>query len=283
MGKVETITILGSGTMGIDLGVLAALHGFKVILWHQKDSEIALGRLAGRLEKYVSREILTLVEAQTAKAHIRATNLLAEISKSDLVLETIVEDLSEKILLLKQVGQVTSKRCIVATNTSSLSIEQLADHLGAPENFAGLHFFNPALKMELVEVVVGSKTSTNTVSILKDVVTRLEKTAVEVKDSPGFIVNRLMSCQINHAVKMVEQGVATKEDIDSAVHLGLLHPMGPLALADLIGLDVMLDILKELFLKTGDITFEPAAMLQSLVLNGHLGRKTGSGFYNYKR
>jgi len=281
MDEIKTIAILGTGSMGIDLGLLSALHGFDVILWHRKDHQIAHDRLITRLEKYTAKEILTLPDRQTALNRIAVTSRLEELSDADLVIETITEDFAEKSMLLNGVAGIVSDTCIVASNTSSLSIEDLASHARNQDRFAGLHFFNPALKMELVEIVACSKTSSKTIAALQKVVARMGKTAVEVKDSPGFIVNRLMACQMREAILLAEQGVASPEDIDVAVKLGLAHPIGPLALADLIGLDVMLSIFEALYSGTGSSSYAPPQNLIELVAKGWLGRKTGQGFFTY--
>ena len=281
MDEIKTIAILGTGSMGIDLALLSALHGFDVLLWHRKDHQIACDRLINRLEKYTDKEILTLPDRQMALDRISVTSWLEELSDTDLVIETIVEDLTEKSMLLDRVSQVVSDTCIIVSNTSSLSIEDLANHTGMPERFAGLHFFNPALKMELVEIIACSKTSSKTITALRKAVVRMGKTAVEVKDSPGFIVNRLMACQMREAILLAEQGVASPEDIDVAVKLGLAHPIGPLALADLIGLDVMVSIFEALHSGTGSSSYAPPQNLMELVAKGWLGRKTGQGFFTY--
>lgn len=281
MDEIKTIAILGTGSMGVDLGVLSALHGFDVILWHRTDHQIAYDRLITRLEKYTAKEILTLSDKQTVLDRIAVTSRLEDLSDTDLVIETIAEDLTEKSMLLNRVALIISDTCIVVSNTSSLSIEDLASHSRNPDRFAGLHFFNPALKMELVEIVACSKTSSKTIIALRKAVSRMGKTAVEVKDSPGFIVNRLMACQMREAILLAEQGVASPEDIDVAVKLGLAHPIGPLALADLIGLDVMLSIFEALDSGTESSSYAPPQNLMGLVAKGWLGRKTGQGFFTY--
>lgn len=283
MDSVNTIAILGTGSMGIDLGLLAALRGFDVILWHRRDSQVAFDRLVSRIEKYLEKEILTEMDRKLALDRIAVIDKLADLSVADLVIETIAEDLSEKSALLSKVGQTISETCIVVSNTSSFSIEELAAHTGDPCRFAGFHFFNPVLKMELVEVVACSKTSPETIAALKQVATRMRKTAVQVNDAPGFIVNRLMACQVREAMLLIEQGVASPADIDIAAKLGLAHPIGPLALADLIGLDVMLAIFEALHKGTDSQSFIPPKCLKNMVSKGMLGRKTGSGFHNYKR
>jgi 3-hydroxybutyryl-CoA dehydrogenase len=280
MDSLKTIAILGTGSMGIDLGLLASLHGFDVILWHRKDSRVALDRLTARIEKYVGKDILSASDREMAMSRINVSSQLDDLSDVDLVIETIAENLTDKSTLLNRVGQVVSEACIVVSNTSSLSVEELASYTRDPRRFAGLHFFNPALKMELVEIVAGPETSCETIAELKQFVARLGKTAVQVNDAPGFIVNRLMACQVREAMLLVEQGVASPEDIDTAVKLGLAHPIGPLALADLIGLDVMLAIFNALSSGLGE-RFAAPECLKDKLANGMLGRKTLAGFFNY--
>lgn len=282
MDAIRKIAILGTGSMGVDLGLLAVLNGFDVILWHRKDSRVALDRLTARIEKYVAKDILSASDREMAMSRITVSNQLEDLSDVNLVIEAIAEDFTEKSLLLNRVSQIVPKTCIVVSNTSSLSIGALAGRTRDSGRFAGLHFFNPALRMELVEVVSGPETTEGSIRMLSAFCEVLGKTPVRVKDSPGFIVNRLMAGQINQAIRMLEQDVASAEDIDRAVKLGLLHPMGPLALADLIGLDVMLGILNTLFEQTGDAAFESSAYLNSKVEAGLLGRKTGRGFYTYE-
>ena len=281
MDEIKTIAILGSGSMGVDLALLSVLHGFDVILWHRKDHKIAYDRLIVRLKKYTDRGILTLLDKQTALDRITVTSRLEELSDTDLVIETIAEKLVEKSMLFDRVSRVVPDKCILVSNTSSLSIEDLASHSCNPDRFAGLHFFNPALKMELVEIIACSKTSPDTITALRKAVSRMGKTAVEVKNSPGFIVNRLMACQMREAILLVEQGVASPEDIDVAVKLGLAHPIGPLALADLIGLDVVLSIFEALHSGMKSSSYAPPKNLMELVAKGWLGRKTGQGFFTY--
>ena len=281
MDSIKTIAILGTGSLGIDLGLLAALHDFNVILWHRKDANVAQDRLDVRLEKYVKKGILTMLDQEKAIDRIGVTSRLQDLSSVDMAIETIAEDFTEKSRLLSKVSHIVSKDCIITSNTSSLSIEDLAGSVDFPRRFAGLHFFNPALKMELVEIVAGSETAGETIASLGELAACLGKTSVQVNDAPGFIVNRLMACQMREAILLAEQGVASPEDIDVAVKLGLAHPIGPLALADLIGLDVMLAIFKTLYKGTRSSSFEPPKQLEQMVSDGVLGRKTGRGFFAY--
>ena len=280
MESVRKVAVLGSGTMGVDIALLFALKGSSVLLWHRKDRSIARSRLDARILKYKEKNILSAEQIDAVLKNVRFMDDLKEIAGCDLIVESIVEDRSEKIKLLNQVAIIAPKT-VITTNTSSLSIEDLASELPESTAFAGMHFFNPVLRLELVEIVTCGATSPVTIQLLRDVCAQLDKIPVLVNDSPGFIVNRLMACQICQAIRMLEEGVASAEDIDSALRLGLLHPIGPLALADLIGLDVVLNILSNIFEKTGDESFRPSTKLRHLVESGCLGRKTGSGLYSY--
>jgi 3-hydroxybutyryl-CoA dehydrogenase len=278
MEQIKKVAVLGSGVMGIDIALLFATNNFPVLLWHRTDQSIARNRLEARIQKYREKDILSEEQAGTARKITKTTQHLKELADCDLVVESIVEDRFEKSKTLKQIADV-APGAILTTNTSSLSINELAAGLPVASRFAGLHFFNPVLRIELVEIVANSHTSNKVIHVLAQVCAKLGKTAVAVKDSPGFIVNRLMACQVCQAIRMLEEGVASAQDIDTAVKLGLLHPVGPLALADLIGLDVVLNILSNIFEKTGDDSFRPPERLKQLVNSGSLGRKTGSGLY----
>lgn len=282
MGEIETIAVLGSGAMGIDLAVLAADHGFDVLLWHRKDRAIAADRLNRRLEKYVEKGILSIEQRDSICGHVKACDQLSDIAEVDLVIETIVEDYDKKAALFKKLEKIVSADCIIGSNTSSFSIASLAEYSGGAGRFAGVHFFNPALKMELVEIVSCPETASGTIETLRGLVRQMGKTSVLVKDSPGFIVNRLMACQIKEAVEMVGENIASSEDVDTAMKLGLGHPIGPLALADLIGLDVMLSIYESLQEGTGTSAFTPPEILKEMVANQQLGRKAGQGFFIYR-
>ena len=278
MDPIKAIAVLGSGVMGVDIALLFAIHKYRVILWHRKDCAIAKDRLVARIEKYKEREILSGAEAKRALCNIDTTRDLAQLFGCDLAVESISECRDEKLKLLRTVCDIKPGLRMV-TNTSSLSIEEMAGALPPDAVFAGMHYFNPVLKMELVEIVGCSRTPQAFISELIAVCSKLNKTGVVLKDAPGFIVNRLMVVQISQAIRVYEEGIASVEDIDKAVKAGLAHPIGPLALADLIGLDVVLNILKNIYQKTGNRCFSPPEKLEELVAAGHLGRKTGCGFY----
>lgn len=267
--------------MGIDIGILTALNYSKVFLWHRKDKSIALERLNHRLDNYVEKDILNSSERETVLNNIQTCDSLKEVCKSDLIIESISENFNIKYDLFDFITRFSSNNSIVVSNTSSLSIDSLSNAFTVSDRFAGLHFFNPVLRIELIEVIKGAKTSIETIDTLKYFCSTIGKTPIHVKDSPGFIVNRLMAAQINQAIKLLEQGVATEEDIDGAIKLGLLHPIGPLALADLIGLDVFKDILESLYERTNDMTFKSPDCLKRKIESGFLGRKAGRGFYTY--
>jgi 3-hydroxybutyryl-CoA dehydrogenase len=212
---------------------------------------------------------------------LKGTTDLGDLSDVDLVIESVVEDDEVKRELFRKLDGVCHEKTIFASNTSSLSIDGLASATKRPEKVGGMHFFNPVPKMHLVEVVRGRKTSDETVSFIRKVAEQMNKTVVVTTDSPCFIVNRILMPYLNEAAYVLEEGIASREDIDTAARLGLNHPMGPLALLDLIGLDVFIKIMNNLFRRTGNPKFKPPKLVEKMVADGRLGRKTGVGFYTY--
>ncbi|MCF7838164.1 MAG: 3-hydroxyacyl-CoA dehydrogenase family protein [Candidatus Marinimicrobia bacterium] len=269
--------------MGIDLALLFALHKYVVTVWHRHSAGIARSRLHLRLEAYAKRGILSEDAATRLEREIAVTSSHEDAGSADLIIESVAEDFSIKSKLLAQFDELISNRGLLATNTSSISVNALQRGLTAPAEFAGFHFFNPALKMTLVEIVAGSLTSHSTVEMLKSVAARLDKTSVTVGDTPGFIVNKLLAIQINCALRLLESQAASAHDIDLAIVHGLGHRIGPLALADLIGLDVLYNILVSIFEATGDFAYKPASILKELIDRSHLGRKTGQGIFDYRK
>ena len=282
MGTTK-VGILGAGTMGRQLALLFASNNIPVSLWNhrlQPNFQTEFGRLAliqsklGLLEKDKIGEIV---------GRIGYINELAEMSGCDLVLEAVTEDKDVKVNALKQLVQLASNLGIIATNTSTLSITELAACTNRPEQFIGLHFFNPPMTMKLVEVIKGELTSDDTLQATLRIIEVLRKHPVVLPETPGFVVNRLLFPMINEAVFLLSEGVADAKTIDSCMRMGANHPMGPLELADLIGLDVCLSILETLVEETGDGKYRPAPLLKKFVRAGKLGKKTGCGFYSYKK
>ncbi|MDD5698293.1 MAG: 3-hydroxyacyl-CoA dehydrogenase family protein [Victivallaceae bacterium] len=281
--KKEIIGIIGSGVMGGGIAQLFAENGFQVIIWDVKKelAEQGMTNISKRLFRSVEKGKLTETAAKATLAGITATDKLGGFAEADLVIEAVVEDAEIKTGIYRQLEQVLRPEAIIGTNTSSLSVAGLAAALIRPERFFGIHFFNPPTKLELVELIILPGYRPEALNQIKSILTGCGKTAVEVKDSPGFIVNRLLLPLINEAAKLVDAGVASPQDIDLAMTLGALHPAGPLQIADLIGLDVCKHILDTLAKATGDPGLAPAKSIVELVAAGKLGRKTGRGFHTY--
>lgn len=282
---METIKvgILGAGTMGKQLALLFAANNASVRIWNhrcQQNFQAEFGRLAliqskmGLLEKDKIAEITERVSY---------TNELAEMSGCELILEAVKEDKVVKANIFRQLVQVVSDLRIIATNTSTLSITELASVTNIPDQFLGLHFFNPPMSMKLVEVIKGELTSDETLQSALKILQLLGKQPVVLPETPGFVVNRLLFPMINEAVLLLSEGVADAKTIDSCMRLGANHPMGPLELADLIGLDICLSILETLVEETGDGKYRPAPLLKKYVRAGKLGKKMGIGFYSYRK
>jgi 3-hydroxybutyryl-CoA dehydrogenase len=245
-------------------------------------AEVALARIGARLDREVARGSLGDEEAGEIRARINPTAALEDLAGCEVVIESIVEALEPKRVLFAQLGAMLGPEVVLATNTSTLSVGQLAQVSEHPERVVGLHFFNPVPRMALVEVVQPLEAADWAVERARTLARRLGKEPVTVADEPGFIVNALLFPSINQAVRLVERGVASIEDVDRAMVLGANHPMGPLALADLVGLDVTVAILEQLWHATGDPALVPASTLRRMVAAGRLGRKSGRGFYRYE-
>jgi 3-hydroxybutyryl-CoA dehydrogenase len=280
--RVQTVSVLGSGTMGVDIALMFAQKGYSVLLWHRSCAKTAQERLQSRLDRYAAKEIISKDESVALGDKILATDSDEYAATADLVVETISEECEPKVELLTRFDRLMPVESLLVTNTSSFSVKQLGQKLIEESRFAGLHFFNPAMKMELVEIVASTRTSSETIDTLHRLTKHLGKTAVTVKDTPGFIVNRLLMIQINSAIHLLESGAASAHDIDRAMTIGLGHKLGPLALADFIGLDVVNNIMIAIYKRTGELSYKPGELLMRLVKQGKLGRKTNMGFYFYK-
>jgi 3-hydroxybutyryl-CoA dehydrogenase len=281
--SIETIAVIGAGTMGHGIGQVAAAAGFKVLL--SDVSRDALSRGVSAIGKNLAKGIqlgkLTEDESDRILQQIHGTTNLAECAGADLIIEAVPERLDLKQDLLRQLEGASDQPFVFASNTSSLSITEIGRSSRRPENVIGMHFFNPVHIMRLVEVVVGEKTSDETVETVVEVGKRLRKEPIVVKDVPGFASSRLGVALGLEAMRMLEQGVASARDIDTAMELGYNHPMGPLKLTDLVGLDVRLNIAEYLHRALGSETFRPPEVLRRLVMEGKLGKKTGQGFYSW--
>ncbi|HWK22319.1 MAG TPA: 3-hydroxyacyl-CoA dehydrogenase family protein [Ureibacillus sp.] len=282
---IQVIGVVGAGSMGSGIANLAILNNFQVILHDIEERFLdgALQRIDQFMSKSVQRGKMTEQEKQEAFARIQTTTDLGEMREADVVIEAVLEDLTLKKDVFSKLDEIVKEECIIATNTSSMSITEIASATNRPDRVAGMHFFNPAQLMKLVEVVRGFKTSDETVEELKALSKRLSKEPVEVKkDSPGFIVNRIMIPQFIEAIKLLEEGVASAEDIDKAVTLGLNYPMGPFTLQDFAGVEIGYHVMEYFKNEFNDNHFAPPQLLKQLVRAGRHGKKAGAGFYDYQ-
>lgn len=282
---IETIGVIGAGTMGHGIAQVAAGAGYRVLLRDVDRDSLARGiqAIERNLAKGIQVGKLTEADCDSTLQHIRGTTHLEEIANADLIIEAAPERLELKQELLQQVESFSSRSFIFATNTSSLSITEIAKSSERPANVVGMHFFNPVHLMRLIEIVVGKATSDDTVEIVREVSHKLRKEPIIVRDVPGFASSRLGVALGLEAMRMLEQGVASAKDIDTAMELGYNHPMGPLKLTDHVGLDIRLNIAEYLYRELGSETFRPPEVLRRLVKEGKLGKKTGEGFYTWSQ
>jgi len=280
---VEKIAVIGCGQMGLGITESAASHGVQVIAVKLTpgDLSVARGRIQKGLDRRVERGKLSAEARDAIMANIRFTSDLAEISEAEIVIESCLEELHSKQEILVKCEQHMAPGAILASNTSSLKLRDLSRVLARPEQFLALHFFNPVPAMKLVEVSGTSETSAASRERASDFCAQIDKTAVQIQDTSGYVVNRLLVPYILQAIETLEQGVASAEAIDTAMKLGCGHPMGPLSLADLIGLDVVIAMAKTMQSELRDLRYKSPALLSRLVLAGHLGRKSGLGIFDY--
>jgi 3-hydroxybutyryl-CoA dehydrogenase len=281
--EVRKIGVVGAGQMGSGIAQVAAQAGYEVVLVDVAEGPLARGmeRIRSSLARLLEKGRLSQEEHDQTLGRIRRSLLLEDLKEADLVVEAILEDEGAKRELFARLGALTRPEAILASNTSSIPITALARASGRPERFIGMHFFNPVPVMRLVEVIRGQLTSDGTRDVVVEVARRMGKEPVEVQDYPGFVSNRLLMPMINEAVQALMEGVATKEAIDQVMRLGMNHPMGPLELADFIGLDTCLAIMEVLHRGLGEDKYRPSPLLRRMVQAGLLGRKTGRGFYVY--
>ncbi|MNH04576.1 putative 3-hydroxybutyryl-CoA dehydrogenase [compost metagenome] len=281
--SIEQIAVIGAGTMGNGIAQVCAVAGYQVLLVDVSDAALERGvaTLGKNLERQVSKGTLDADKAAAAKARIRTSTDYAQLSGVQLVIEAATENLQLKQRILQQVAANVAADCLIATNTSSLSVTQLAASIEHPERFIGVHFFNPVPMMALVEIIRGLQTSDSTYAQALVVTEKVGKTPITAGNRPGFVVNRILVPMINEAILVLQEGLASAEDIDTGMRLGCNQPIGPLALADLIGLDTLLAIMEAFHEGFNDSKYRPAPLLKEMVAAGWLGRKSGRGFFTY--
>jgi len=283
MENLYKIGVIGSGAMGNGIAHVSAQSGFKTTLIdiNQTQLDKALSLIGKNLDRQIKKNIITLNDKKDTLLNISSSTSLEDCQDMDLIIEAIPEKYDLKVALFKELSSICKDATILASNTSSISISNLGDKTNRPDKVIGMHFMNPVPVMKLVEVINTPNTSDDTTKKIVNLAKKMGKIPVECSDYPGFVSNRILMPMINEAIFCLEQNVATKEAIDQIMTLGMAHPMGPLKLADLIGLDVCLDIMEVLHVGFNDLKYRPCTLLKKMVNNGLLGKKTGQGFYKY--
>jgi 3-hydroxybutyryl-CoA dehydrogenase len=282
--SIKTIGIVGAGTMGNGIAQVCAMAALQVTMVDISDAAVERGiaTLTGSLDRLVKKDKLSAAGKAAALSRVSGSTSYAALKDAGLVIEAATENLELKVRILKQIDELVPVDTVIATNTSSISITQLAAVVRSPERFIGMHFFNPVPMMALLEVIRGLQTSDDTHEKAIEFATAIGKTPISVKNSPGFAVNRILVPMINEAIFVLQEGLSSAEDIDIGMKLGCNQPIGPLALADLIGLDTLLAVMQVFYEGFNDPKYRPAPLLKEMVAAGRLGRKSGHGFYGYE-
>ncbi|MBN4056859.1 3-hydroxybutyryl-CoA dehydrogenase [bacterium AH-315-J21] len=282
---IKTVGVIGAGTMGNGIAHVFAQSGFKVVLCDKNESSLekAIATITKNLDRQLKKERITAEQKSATLANLTTVTELSGCAECQLVVEAVFENLEVKSAIFAELGKVLSPDSVLASNTSSLPITQLASTTGRADKFIGMHFMNPVPIMKLVELIRGLATSDETFDLIYALCEKLGKQPVEVNDYPGFVANRILMPMINEAAYTMMEGVAGAEEIDKVMMLGMNHPMGPLTLADFIGLDVCLAIMETLHEGYGDSKYRPCPLLRKMVQAGYLGRKSGRGFHNYEK
>ncbi|MDT8992293.1 3-hydroxybutyryl-CoA dehydrogenase [Curvibacter sp. APW13] len=280
---IATVGIIGAGTMGNGIAQACAVSGLNVVMVDISDAAVAKGvaTVAGSLDRLLKKEKISAADKDAALARIKGSTSYDDLKAADIVIEAATENYDLKVKILKQIDAMVGPEVIIASNTSSISITKLAAVTSRADKFIGMHFFNPVPMMALVEIIRGLQTSDATHAAVETMAKALGKTPITVKNAPGFVVNRILVPMINEAFFVLAEGLATPEDIDAGMKLGCNQPIGPLALADMVGLDVCLAVMEVYLSEFGDSKYRPCPLLKEMVAAGRLGRKTGRGVYQY--
>ena len=280
---IQTVGIIGAGTMGNGIAQACAVSGLNVVMVDISDAAVSKGvtTVSASLDRLLKKEKITAADKNAALARIKGSTSYDDLKAADIVIEAATENYDLKVKILKQIDAMVGPEVIIASNTSSISITKLAAVTSRADRFIGMHFFNPVPMMALVEIIRGLQTSDATHTAVEAMAKALGKTPITVKNAPGFVVNRILVPMINEAFFVLAEGLATAEDIDAGMKLGCNQPIGPLALADMVGLDVCLAVMEVYLSEFGDSKYRPCPLLKEMVAAGRLGRKTGRGVYTY--